>query len=316
MLFESPACNTLTHINASNTAISDATIASILDRCSSLRSLIVSFCSEIANPFESVLSSRRLAIIQLDMSVTCVSNFTIHTVCHLCPRLNQLNVSGPIDPNMLTDEVVTSLQSVSCLSQLGLAHCSSIHFPSLATMFRNGNLNMLVFLDLSAHINVDCSLIIRSCPVLQALVLDECRNVICCSDGSRSALMPHKCLHHLSLKSAFFSTNVDVRGTRQLSTLLYAVPNVRRLYLDCMVDVCDDVVVEMVASGKSLLYLEVLSLSGCGGVSNVSLDGIGDALCFLEFLDVSHCVELSRLDMNEFREKMKTQGRAVEVKWR
>ena len=72
---------------------------------------------------------------------------------------------------------------------------------------------------------------------------------------------------------------------------------------------------EMVVSGKRLLYLEVLSLSGCGGVSNVSLDGIGDALCFLEFLDVSHCVELSRLDMDEFREKTKL-GRAVEVKWR
>ena len=136
VLFESPACNTLTHINASNTAISDGTIASVLDQCSSLQSLIVSFCSEIANPFELVPPSSRLSIIQLDMSVTCVSNFTIHTVCHLCPRLNQLNVSGPIDPNKLTNEVVTSLQSVSRLSQLGLAHCSLIHFSALATMFR------------------------------------------------------------------------------------------------------------------------------------------------------------------------------------
>lgn len=216
-LLASKLCQTLVHLNVSNTLVSDATVAAILDSHLSLRSLIVSFCNEIANPFDLVSMSRQLAIAHLDMSVTRLSDQTVKNACRMCPNLSQLNVSGPVDPTALTDDCVPCMDHIHHFTAFGLAHCSSIHFSALTSLFRTGKMDILVSLDLSALVNVDCILLVKHCNSLQVLILEECRNVVCIPGDQNLSLMTNKRLHHLSLKSAFFSDNFDINGPQQLA---------------------------------------------------------------------------------------------------
>ena len=299
----------------SNTVSSDATVGALFGSLFSLQSMNVSFCSEISNPFESVNVSHQLAITYLDLSVTHVNNQTVRCLCNVCPKLTQLNISGPVDPAMLTDECLDSLSRISHFTTLALAHCSSIHFSTLTTLFHTNKMSTLVSLDLSALVQVDCVLIIKQCPVLHILILEECRNVVCVSESQDLYLPTNKCLHHLNLKSAFFSTLVGSNRGQQLCTLLSIVPNVRKLLLDFVGDVNDDVIKETIVQRKSLQDIEVLSLVGCGHITYVSLEVIGDNLKFLDCLDVSHCSALSRQDVDEFIARMRQEHHPVEVNW-
>lgn len=93
------------------------------------------------------------------------------------------------------------------------------------------------------------------------------------------------------------------------------VPNVRRLHLDSVEEVSDDLLVETLSRRTSLMDLEVVSFVRCGSITEASLEVMGDTLQFLGFVDVSHCSAVSRGDVDRFLAKRKQQHRPVEVKW-
>jgi hypothetical protein len=314
-LLTSSPCKTLVHLNVSNTLISDAAVGALFGLLVSLQSMNVSFCSEINNPFDFVDVSHQIAISCLDLSVTHVNNQTVRHLFNACPKLTQLNISGPTDPTMLTDECLDMCSQIPHFRVLALAHCLSIHFPTLAALFCTNKMSALVSLDLSGLTQIDCVLIIKQCPVLHKLILEECRNLICVSESQHCCLLANKCLHHLSLKSSFFSALVGDNQGQQLCTLLSIIPNVRKLLLDFVEEVNDDVIKETVLARKILQDMEVLSLVGCGSITDGALEIIGNNLKFLDILDVSHCSALSRGDVDGFSARMSQQHRPIEVKW-